>query len=270
MREMSSELPITESDLQAYVDGRLAEGRQCEVEAWLATRPDEAERIGQVRGQRDALHTLYDPVLDEAIPERLTRFARRGPRSRAIALAAGWVALGALAGTLAGWQLHAWQAIRTPTLNEGASIARNAAVAHATYSPEVRHPVEVAADQEAHLVAWLSKRLGTPVRAPALDAVGLSLIGGRLLPGHGDPANGPQPAPVAQFMYQGTKGQRVTLYVRTEAPDHGETAFRFAREGGVRVFYWIDRSFGYALSSGDLDRAELLRVANLVYKQLNP
>ena len=149
-------------------------------------------------------------------------------------------------------------------------IARSAAVAHVTYSPEVRHPVEVGADQEAHLVAWLSKRLGAPVRAPALDVVGFSLIGGRLLPGDGDPAAGTDPAPVAQFMYQSAKGQRITLYVRTESGDHGETAFRFAREGRVRVFYWIDRNFGYALSTADLNRRELLRVATLVYKQLNP
>jgi len=267
---MSSELPITEADLQAYIDGRLAQGRRTEIEAWLATRPDEAERIAQVRSQRDNLRALYDPVLGEPVPERLARVAQRGPRPRGIALAAGWVALGAVAGVLAGWQLHALQDARKPLLSEGASIARSAAVAHATYSPEVRHPVEVAADQQAHLVAWLSKRLGAPVRAPVLDAVGLSLVGGRLLPGEGDPATGPQPAPVAQFMYQGSKGQRVTLYVRTETRDHGETAFRFAREGSVSVFYWIDRKFGYALSSSDLDRAELLRLANLVYRQLNP
>ncbi|MGA8006014.1 MAG: anti-sigma factor [Burkholderiales bacterium] len=267
---MSSELPITEADLQAYIDGRLAQGRHAEIEAWLATRPDEAERIAQVRSQRDNLRAIYDPVLGEPVPERLARVAQRGPRPRVIALAAGWVALGAVAGVLAGWQLHGLQDSRMPSISEGASIARSAAVAHATYSPEVRHPVEVAADQQAHLVAWLSKRLGATVRAPVLDAAGLSLVGGRLLPGEGDPATGPQPAPVAQFMYQGSKGQRVTLYVRTETRDHGETAFRFAREGSVSVFYWIDRKFGYALSSSDLDRAELLRLANLVYRQLNP
>ena len=41
---MSTDLPITEADLQAYVDGRLAEGRRSELETWLASRPDEAER----------------------------------------------------------------------------------------------------------------------------------------------------------------------------------------------------------------------------------
>ena len=267
---MSNDVPITEADLQAYVDGRLAEGRRGEVETWLASRPDEAQRVAQLRSQRDALRALYDPVLDEPVPERLIRLAPRGSRAREVALVAGWVAIGAVAGVLAGWQLHAWQAGRTPALSEGASIARSAAVAHATYSPEVRHPVEVGADQEKHLVAWLSKRLGARVRAPTLEAAGLSLMGGRLLPGEGDPASGAEPAPVAQFMYQGARGQRVTLYVRTEAHGHSETAFRFAREGGVRVFYWIDRDFGYALSSSDLDRTHLERVAELVYRQLEP
>jgi anti-sigma factor RsiW len=267
---MTTDLPITEADLQAYTDGWLAEGRRAQVDAWLATRPEEAERVAQYRNQRELLHALYDPVLDEPVPQRLRAIARRGPRLGNYARAAGWAALGAALGVIAGWQLHTVQTGAPTGLGEGSSIARSAAVAHVTYSPEVRHPVEVGADQEAHLVAWLSKRLGAPVRAPALDVVGFKLIGGRLLPGDGDPATGANPAPVAQFMYQSAKGQRITLYVRTEAGDHGGTAFRFAREGSVRVFYWIDRNFGYALSTADMDRRELLRVANLVYKQLNP
>lgn len=65
--------------------------------------------------------------------------------------------------------------------------------------------MEVAADQEAHLVAWLSKRLGTPLKVPRLDTLGFGLVGGRLLPG--------DQGPVAQFMYQDGQGQRLTLYV---------------------------------------------------------
>jgi len=267
---MTPEQPVTEHDLQAYADGRLADARRAEVDAWLASRPEEAERLANYRAQSEMLRTLYDPVLGESVPERLRAAARGGAHSSAFARAAGWVALGAALGILAGWQLRAVQAPARVAQSEGLSMARLAAVAHVTYSPEVRHPVEVGADQEAHLVAWLSKRLGAPLHVPALQPAGLTLVGGRLLPGDGDPARGANPAPVAQFMYQGAKGQRVTLYVRTEPEGHHDTAFRFAREGGVRVFYWIDRNFGYALSTSDLDRAELLNVANLVYKQLNP
>ena len=265
---MSSELPITEADLQAYADGRLADARRAEVDAWLATHPHEVERLAGIRSQNEQLHALYDPVLDEPVPERLRDAAQRAPRRRGLARVAGWMALGVALGVMAGWQLRGLQPPERTLQAEGLSMARRAAVAHVTYSPEVRHPVEVGADQEAHLVAWLSKRLGAPLRVPVLEAAGLKLVGGRLLPG--DSQSGPKPAPVAQFMYQGARGQRVTLYVRTEAGDEGETAFRFAREGAVRVFYWIDRDFGYALSTSDLDRAELLQVANLVYKQLNP
>jgi anti-sigma factor RsiW len=90
----------------------------------------------------------------------------------------------------------------------------------------------------------------------------MSLVGGRLLPGE----NGP----VAQFMYQTQAGRRLTLYVRAEAKQNRETAFRYARENNVAVFYWIDREAGYALASADLSKDELLRLANLCYKQLEP
>ena len=134
-------------------------------------------------------------------------------------------------------------------------------MAHVTYSPEVRHPVEVGADQEAHLVAWLSKRLGTPLKVPHLGALGYALVGGRLLPG--------DRGPVAQFMYQDGKGLRLTLYVRANPDATQETAFRFSQEQGISVFYWLDKRLGYALS-GEIDKNDLLRVADAVYKQLNP
>ena len=45
------------------------------------------------------------------------------------------------------------------------------------------------------------------------------------------------------------------------------TAIRFAQEGAVNVFYWVDGPFGYALSS-DADRSVLARVSAEVYQQL--
>jgi anti-sigma factor RsiW len=74
---------------------------------------------------------------------------------------------------------------------------------------------------------------------------------------------------VAQFMYQDATRQRITLYVSLRDADSRDTAFRFSQEDKVAVFYWIDGKLGYALS-GDMDRASLLAVANVVYRQLNP
>jgi anti-sigma factor RsiW len=87
------------------------------------------------------------------------------------------------------------------------------------------------------------------------------LIGGRLLPGNR--------GPVAQFMYHDASGQRLTLDVTTEDASNRDTGFRFAKEGPVNVFYWIDGKFGYALSAG-IDKGELARVASAVYDQLEP
>jgi anti-sigma factor RsiW len=247
--------------LQAYVDGQLPEARRADVEAYLGARPEEASRVADYRDQRKALRDLHAEVLDEPVPERLVRAAegaRSATRARVLrwGIAASWAAIGLAVGGIAGWQLHEWN---SPAARSTAGIARHAAVAHATYSPEVRHPVEVGADQEAHLVAWLSKRLGGSVRAPRL--AGFALVGGRLLPG--------ETGPVAQFMYQSDSGRRLTLYVRSERDAGSETAFRYAREGSIGVFYWIDRGFGYALS-GELEREDLYAVASQVYRQLNP
>jgi anti-sigma factor RsiW len=49
-----------------------------------------------------------------------------------------------------------------------------------------------------------------------------------------------------------------------------ETAFRYAREGNVGVFYWVDSKIGYAVSSADISKEALLTVANAAYQQLNP
>jgi len=254
-----SEAPITETELQAYADGRLEAKRRMAVEAWLVTRPEETERIADYRKIAKELRSIYNPVISESLPPR---FVRKRVHWKRYALAAGWAVVGFLIGAAAGWELNESRPALAPAADMGAAMARRAAIAHATYSPEVRHPVEVGADQEAHLVAWLSKRLGAPLRAPQLENVGYSLVGGRLLPG--------DTSPVAHFMYQTQKGARITLYVRTDVAGNRETAFRYAEEGRVRVFYWVDRKMGYALSSGDIGKDELLKVANTVYQQLNP
>jgi anti-sigma factor RsiW len=248
-------LPVTEADLHAYVDGILPAERSVEIEAYLAEHPEDAARVASYCEQTAALHRTFDPMLDEPLPRRLE--VPRPVWRRAVlryAAVAAWLALGGVAG----WHLHGYQAA---SQLEATTWARRAAIAHVVYSPEVRHPVEVGAAEEAHLVRWLSKRLGASVKAPHLGDLGYSLVGGRLLPG--------DRGPVAQFMYQDGKGQRLTLYVRRDADKRRETAFRFSRERGVGVFYWIDAGLGYALS-GEIDKPELLRVATAVHRQLNP
>jgi anti-sigma factor RsiW len=259
---------ITEADLHAYVDGQLPETRRAEVEDYLSSQPEAAARVRAYRVQRDALRQHFDPVLDEEIPASLRRLAGKPPvavdaekqpilsRWSVQRFAAGLL-IAAISGA-AGWLGHArYQG--GEQMVQMTPLPRQAAVAHVVYSPDVRRPVEVTADQEDQLVKWLSKRLGTPVSPPRLGAIGYELIGGRLLPGNS--------GPVAQFMYHDASGQRLTLYVTTENASNRDTGFRFAKEGPVNVFYWIDGKFGYALSAG-IAKSELARVATAVYDQL--
>lgn len=243
-----------DAELHAWVDGHLDPARAAEVAAWLAVHPDETERLKSWKRQKELLHAAFDPVLEEPVPARLGDAATRRPPARAwrIAAAIGWLAIG----VVAGYQLRGARPGEAAT----PALARNAAIAHVVYAPEVRHPVEVGADQEAHLVQWLSKRLGAPLKTPQFAAQGFELVGGRLLPG--------ERGPVAQFMYQDHDGRRLTLYVKSDG-DNRDTAFRYAQEGKVGVFYWLDGKLGYALS-GELPRAELLAVAESAYRQLNP
>ncbi|MGZ8211087.1 MAG: anti-sigma factor family protein [Burkholderiales bacterium] len=248
--------PFTEVQLHAWLDGELPPDRQAELEAWLAQHPEEAARLSAYRRHDALIRGHFDPVLEEPVPPRLTGRRRiRDGRLLRYAAVLVWFALGGIAG----WYVH--DLSRTEASRDLPPWARRAAVAHAVYAPEVRHPVEVTADQESHLVAWLSKRLGTKLQVPHLEPVGYGLVGGRLLPG--------EDGAVAQFMYQDGQGQRLTLYVRTNREQNKETAFRFAQDGNVGVFYWVDRRLGYALS-GEISKQELLRVATAVYQQLNP
>lgn len=243
----------TDHDLLAFADDQLPPDRRRAVEEHLARSPEDAARVAAYREQTTQLRALFNPVLDEPIPQRLTLLAPRR-RFAGVAVAALWM----VAGIAVGWGVAA---LTGPQPSGATTLARRAAVAHVVYSPEVRHPVEVGAEQQEHLVRWLSKRLGANLRPPVLTGNGFELVGGRLLPG--------DRGPVAQFMYQDARGRRLTLYVsRTPAGQH-DTAFRYSREDGVSVFYWIDTSLAYALSA-ELPKADLLDVATVVYKQLNP
>ena len=243
--------PLREGDLHAYVDRELDPRRMEEVRQMLVAMPELARAAEAYDAQKSAVHAAFDPVLQEQLPARFVYRRKIAPASRPLLAAVASLALGIALGW---WMRGDSRSDRRP------DIPLQAAIAHAVYAPEVRHPVEVTSKEEAHLVGWLSKRLGAPIRAPRLGPLGYELLGGRLLPELGRPS--------AQFMYQDANGKRLTLYVSTDVRNR-DTAFRYAREGDLHVFYWIDQTLGYALA-GDVGKDEMLRIARAVYEQLNP
>lgn len=252
-----TEFPIGEDDLQAFVDDRLDGARRTAVEAHLAAHPELAERIAAERRHRTLLRSQLDAKFAEPVPVRLRianlRAARRrswigSMRSVAAALAIFVV------GAIVGWFANNVAPTSIPSAPT-TSVAQSATAAFRTFVVEVAHPVEVGVQQEAHLLQWLSKRLGRKLAAPDLQPFGYRLMGGRLLPGGSGAA--------AQLMYDDASGRRLTIYVR--AAEGTETAFRFQQEGDAATFAWIDQGFGFAVTAV-ATREELLPIAEAVYR----
>ncbi|MDB5846786.1 MAG: anti-sigma factor, partial [Rhodoferax sp.] len=267
--------------------------------------PEGAATRAAWQAQRDSLRGLHASLLAEAVPPTLLDAVRRGEKARG-QIDQWWRWGGMAAAVLLAFGVGWWSRGIAPqpaaqtlaALSQGngpGAFARQAVVAHAVYAPEVRHPVEVAAAQQEHLVQWLSKRLGRPLKLPLLTAQGYELVGGRLLPGEPGNAGGSGAAvgvvagaktgaARAQFMYQNAAGERITLYLGAVGPASNaaatqataaqqnmarETAFSFVNDGAVPGFYWVDQGFGYALA-GPLPREALLALARTVYQQLEP
>jgi anti-sigma factor RsiW len=252
----------SEAELHAFVDGELAGAEAAEVQAALASEPADLRSVREICDLNDRLGQRYAHVLAEPVPAHLNRLAARlagGSRRQWTwlpAMSARSLVAGALLCVLAaaaGYLAHGGKAGG----GQPAFVA-SALSAHQVFVPEQRHPVEVGAAEEKHLVQWLTRRLGAEVRAPELVSYGWKLVGGRLLPD--------RDAAAAQFMYEDANGRRLTLFVRKEA-GLTDAAFHFAEQGDFNAFYWIDRALAYALA-GRLDRNELLTLARSIYGQL--
>ena len=271
--------PITDTDLHAWLDGELGPERRAEVDAWLHTQPEDAARVRLWAADREVLRLQFDAMLTEPVPRRLSELVTGHGARVAMAPWLRWAAafalfaLGGVVGAGVMWRAQALATSAAAPLAAGGWVQR-AAVAHSVYVPEVRHPVEVRA-QEEHLSRWLTKRLDVPVKLFDLRAQGFELVGGRLLPDAAGPS--------AQLMYEAIasagaasgvaapKPTRVTVYLRK--PDESTAAeFRYEQRGELGMFYWVEgtsehgKACGYALV-GALPRAQLLALAEAIYKQ---
>jgi len=253
---VSEGIPIHDEDLLRLRHGN-AEAR-ARLAALAGDDPTIGRRLADWDRQDAAMRALYGPLGEEPVPARhLDALAAADPVPRRIpppyARIAAAIALLAI-GWAGGWfaALHLGPGATRPEL------AAEALRAYSTYVVEVAHPVEVPASDEAHLVTWLSKRLGHPITPPDFASYGFHLLGGRVVP---DP-NGT----AALMMYEDDTGRRITLYVAPTA-NATETAFRFAEGDGAKGFWWVDAGIGCALV-GDLPRETLRAIAVAAYDQL--
>lgn len=233
-----TERPVSDDDLNAFVDQRLDPAREAEVAAHLDAHPELAQRIAGYRAQRDLLRAALAPAIEEPVPERLD-LAGMVAAQRHPARVPRWAMAAAVAlfcvGAVGGWSLRG----RTEPPSSGiAALAREAADSYAVYAPDHVHPVEMRAAESAQFVEWASRRLGRPLVVPDLKASGYRFMGGRVVAtAHG---------PAALFMYDDDRGTRLVVLARPMASEQDAPMSRHAQDG-LNGFAWADDGFGYSL-----------------------
>lgn len=255
---MNERLTPEQSRLHAYVDGQLDGDTQREVEKYLGSNTEAREQVEDYQRINELLRQHYDPVLDEPVPDSLQikrrlRINRPGFLSQ-IAAAIAFLVIGLVSGLYLGLNLNVEPVLAESEVDH---IVGEVVAAYTIYTPEVRHPVEVPGNQKEHLVAWLSKRMGRQIIAPQLNNHDMHLLGGRLLAFDDGPG--------ALLMYEDPHGQRIVFYACHSSEK--SSAFHYAKQEDVSVYYWVDSSITYAIA-GEMKKERLLPMAEAVYNQL--
>lgn len=242
-----------ESDIHAYIDGRLDEGDGKRMEAWLEHHPD---RTKEIRGwQRDAqqLRAAFGALPTSASPSALGPAAirarhRQRVRSR-LALAAMLVlTLGV--GGIGGWQARGLDApVATAPMGD-------ALQAYRMFALNRRAPLDVTQRHAGDLQTWLDQRFQDAARLPNLADAGFHPVGGRLLATDGGPA--------ALVVYEDSRGNAISFYIRPPAPHAGMLPRGQRREGELAAAYWSGGGYNYALvSRADAADMRVIRQASL-------
>ena len=229
---------IGEDELQAFVDGQLPRGRSTAVLAYLGRHPEDIPRLAQYALQKEELRRSLaasslpgdDPTtlqLQRTLADRLKRPARgvwlRRAATVVLLLAAGWTSHGFY---------RAYLEHRLPAL------VIEAAQAHEVFGDDSQRPVELTAASRTEMAAWFSRHLGEDIEIPSLRAIGLRLVGGRLLPG--------EDAPIAQLIYEDSARRRLTLCLSAEPTDAGPS-IELVEVEGLTAGYWDGGEVSYAL-----------------------
>lgn len=255
--------PITEDDLNAYIDGGLDQRRRAEVEQWLSQYPEEAARIMAQLGEADLLREGLGEEMFAAPADAGTRHLAGRLRQRLIWRGVTHVmqrAMMILLPLAAGYGLS-W----LPTGGQQTAVAAHIVPLFADEAAEAYRTAmkglgadRVPTFRDTDLPARLASVDGEhPLPIPAPPTQRWQLLGAELTPwDHGDA--------VQVFWRHETKGT-VVLFVSEDKADAGQPALPptlgHTEEGDV--VYWRSGPFVYALL-GTADTRALERVAHLI------
>ncbi|MEO7065700.1 MAG: anti-sigma factor [Rhodanobacter sp.] len=229
---------VSETEIHAYVDGRLGEADCRRIEAWLERHPARAKEIRgwqldaqQLRAALGALPTARRaPALDPTAI-RLRRHRRRIER---LSLAAALVLTLGIGGA-GGWQIRSYQA----TIIEAPMADAMQAYRMFAHTPGI--PLDVVQNHPGQLQAWLDKHFHDPAQLPDLESAGFRAVGGRLLATASGPA--------ALVLYENPHGSAISFYIRSPVSDMERLPRGQRRQGELAAAYWSRSGYNYALVS---------------------
>ncbi len=255
--------PLSEDDLQAFVDKALDGQRMADVAAYLNEHPEVGQRITAYAQQKAMLRQALAPIAEEPVPPELNlaRLMEKRSALRARRWAENYLrpvaaaALMLMIGGAGGWMIRGTS---EPPKAGIASLAQEAVDSYAVYAPDLGRPVELKAAEQSQLITWASRRLDRPVAVPDLSASGFAFLGGRVVATpHG---------PAVLYMFDNGRGVRLIMLMRNMAIDKN-TPMTGQEKGAVAAVSWSHNGLGYSLV-GPLTPALLHPIADRAKQQV--
>jgi len=248
---MTTDAPVLEEQLHAYLDGELPQGRRAAVEAFLRAHPDEARRLAAYRGDGAAIARIFSRA-DPAIPAR--RSSRRTSWRPGFGIS-WWQAAAAVlilaVGVGAGW--FGRERISDADTER---LAHRAAAAHLILNGPGAQPIATSSLDE--LSRSMSDALGVKVELRDPSSSGYRIAAARIVP----QAQGR----AVQLIMSGPAEQTITFYFEGR-PGAEETPFRRIAGGGLTILVWEDDNLACAIT-GTMDAKELAEVGRRIYDAL--
>jgi len=228
----------SEYDLHAYVDDQLDQAARSNMELYLASHPEAAQEVEQLRQQAQQLRTALEALVAAPLPPRLDPFRiRRSLRAhtqRHLAMAASLLLTLSL-GTLGGWQL------RDMSMRKTYLPMADATQAYRLFaSGDMAQKVDMKTSAPNELQNWLNQHFIQTAPLPDFSVYGFKPVGGRLMASDKGAA--------AMVLYQNEQGQAIVYYIRPP----GEL-FNFGtgnrQDGDLLTQYWRQGRYFYAVVS---------------------
>ena len=244
--------------MHAFADGELEGEDKNAIEKLLATNEEARKTLSSINYQKSELHKAYDSTLEEAIPASLIAATHGRPSRRILPyLVAACAALLFVMGGSIGWYAKP-NLVQTSGQVLTASLAQRALIAHANYSVEPRHSVEVAAADQDHLQNWLSKRVGSEFKIPDLEKDGYTFLGGRLL--------AESNAPAGQLMYETADKKRVSILF-TANVDGNTADLQLEQKDKLITCFWRNAKLAMAVT-GEMTPEQMKILGPSVFAQV--